>query len=57
MALVRKELMSVPPLPAGERKYADFDKMLAGLAAGSKGSGVPLIVMAVPNRVAAAIGE
>ena len=28
-----KELMSVPPLPAGERKYADFDKMLAGLVA------------------------
>ncbi len=52
-----KELMSVPPPPAGERKYADFDKMLAALAAGLKGSGVPLVVMTVPNRVAAALAS
>lgn len=50
-----RELMSVPPIPGGERKYADFDKTLARLVTGLNGSGVPLIVMAVPNRVAAAM--
>lgn len=49
------ELMSVPPPPDGERKYAEFAKMLAALSAGLKGSGVPLIVMTAPNRVAAAM--
>jgi hypothetical protein len=50
-----RELMSVPPLPSGERKYAALDRMIARLAANLKGSGVPLVVMAVPNRVAAAL--
>jgi len=49
------DLMSVPLTPDGEQRYAEFASILDGIMAKLQGSGVPLVVVAVPNRVAAAI--
>lgn len=44
-----------PQTPAGERMYAEFGKALGRVMTKLEGSGVPLIITAVPNRVAAAL--
>jgi hypothetical protein len=49
------DLMSAPPTASGEQRYAEFASILDGIMAKIHGSGVPLVVVAVPNRVAAAI--
>jgi hypothetical protein len=50
-----RDVMTFPPTDAGERRYAEFAKILDRIMARLKGSGVPLVVMAAPNRVAAAM--
>jgi hypothetical protein len=48
-------VMTVPPPPSSVRKYEAFAAVLDRIQATLKGSGVPLLVQAVPNRVAAAM--
>ena len=44
-------VMTVPPPPSSVRKYEAFAAVLDRIEATLKGSGVPLLVQAVPNRV------
>lgn len=50
-----REVMSVPQTPAGEQMYAELAKALERMMAELRGSGVPVVVMAIPNRVAASL--
>jgi acetyltransferase AlgX (SGNH hydrolase-like protein) len=50
-----RDVMSSPQTPAGKQMYAEFAKTLDRLMAKLNGSGVPVVIMAVPNRVAAAM--
>lgn len=50
-----REVLSFPQTPVGEQMYNEFAKTLDRMMVELKGSGVPLVVMAVPNRVAAAL--
>ncbi len=50
-----RDIMSSPLTAAGERRYAAFAKVLDGVMARLKGTGVPLLVVAVPNRISAAM--
>jgi hypothetical protein len=50
-----RDVMSYPPTAAGERRYAEFATILERITARLNGSGVPLIVVAVPNRIEAAM--
>jgi len=50
-----REVLRYPQTPAGERAYSEFAKSLNRFMTGLTGSGVPVIVLVVPNRVAAAI--
>jgi hypothetical protein len=50
-----RDVMSFPPTASAERKYGEFEAVLDHILAKVKGSGVPIIVAAVPNRVAAAM--
>ena len=50
-----REVFNSPQTPVGERKYAEFAKTLDQTMAKLNGSGVPLVVMAVPNRFASAV--
>jgi lysophospholipase L1-like esterase len=48
-------VLQSPQTPAGEQMYTEFGKALDRVMTKMQGSGVPLIIMAVPNRVAAAL--
>jgi hypothetical protein len=48
-------VMSFPPTPSADRTYAAFGVVLDRIGAKVKGTGVPIVVAAVPNRVAAAM--
>jgi hypothetical protein len=48
-------MLSFPLNSEGRRKYAEFSGIIERIMARVHESGVPLVVMAVPNRVAAAV--
>ena len=50
-----RDVMTFPPVASGERRYTEFAKILDRILDRIKATGVPLLVMAVPNRVAAAM--
>jgi len=50
-----RDVMTYPPTAAGERRYAEFSATLEQIRTQLHGTGVPLVVMAVPNRIAAAM--
>ncbi|HXN48851.1 MAG TPA: SGNH/GDSL hydrolase family protein [Bryobacteraceae bacterium] len=50
-----REVMSFPPPPGGERRFNEFSSILDRMTTRLKGSGVPLLVMTTPNRVAASM--
>jgi hypothetical protein len=50
-----REVMRSPQTPEGNQMYAEFAKALDRMMAKLTASGVPVVVMAVPNRVAAAM--
>lgn len=50
-----KDVMASPPTAAGERRYAEFATIMDRISVELRGSGVPLVVIAVPNRIAAAM--
>ena len=50
-----RAVMSVPPTPVGERRYSQFATILDRMMVRLHGAGVPVIVLIIPNRVAAAM--
>jgi hypothetical protein len=50
-----REVLRSPQTPAGERMYAEFARSLNRFMTGLTGSGVPVIILIVPNRVSAAM--
>jgi hypothetical protein len=50
-----REVMGYPPSPTGEQRFSEFSHILDSIMANLNGSGVPLVVMTIPNRVAAAM--
>jgi len=50
-----RDVISDPLSPAGERMYAAFATVIDRMSEGIKGTGIPLVVMVIPNRVTAAM--
>jgi hypothetical protein len=50
-----REVMRFPQTPAGEQMYAEFSEALDRMMAKLRDSGVPVLVMALPNRIIAAM--
>ena len=50
-----RDLMSSPPTPGGDRMYSDFSAILGRMMPKLRSAGIPVVVVAVPNRAAAAM--
>ena len=50
-----RDLMSSPPTPMGERRYSEFAGTLDRMMPRLTSTGTPVVVLAVPNRIAAAM--
>lgn len=50
-----RAVMTVPPTSVGERRYAEFAGILDRMMVRINGTGVPVVVLIIPNRVAAAM--